>query len=148
MRPVFGRPALARAAAPSSGGASQDNQPTFLSRLHVRYDAAHFPEDLVFQETADQQTFQGRYVLRHPWKGASQCAEATRYSAALTARQEKEAQNLAQLTGWSIDEIRRKAQGVKITSGPAPRVEAPWYRRMWAARSWRSVPPARPSSTD
>src|SRR5947207_2882984 len=25
----------------------------FLTRLHVRYDAAHFPEDLVFQETGD-----------------------------------------------------------------------------------------------
>ena len=27
-------------------------QNVFLTRLHVRYDAAHFPEDLVFQETA------------------------------------------------------------------------------------------------
>jgi hypothetical protein len=121
------------------GRSVQDNQPTFLSRLHVRYDAAHFPEDLVFQETADQETFQGRYVLRHPWKGKSQCAEAARYGATLTARQEKEAQNLAQLTGWNIDEIRRKAQGVKITSGPAAGLaekrpaEAPWYRRLWAA---------------
>src|SRR5262245_7177360 len=26
----------------------------FLSRLHVRYDNAHFPEDLVFQETGDR----------------------------------------------------------------------------------------------
>jgi hypothetical protein len=115
------------------GRSVQDNQPTFLSRLHVRYDAAHFPEDLVFQETADQQTFQGRYVLRHPWKGSGQCAEAARYTRELSARQEKEAQNLAQLTGWNIDEIRRKAQGVKITSGPAPRAEAPWYKRAWAA---------------
>jgi hypothetical protein len=121
------------------GRSVQDNQPTFLSRLHVRYDASHFPEDLVFQETADQETFQGRYVLRHPWKGKSQCAEAARYGATLTARQEKEAQNLAQLTGWNIDEIRRKAQGVKITSGPAAGLaekrpaEAPWYRRLWAA---------------
>src|SRR5262245_46375246 len=38
----------------------------FLSRLHVRYDAGHFPEDLVFQEPADRTNFQGRYVLRHP----------------------------------------------------------------------------------
>jgi hypothetical protein len=40
-------------------------QNVFMTRLHVRYDSAHFPEDLVFQETADQETFQGRYVLRH-----------------------------------------------------------------------------------
>jgi hypothetical protein len=120
------------------GVRTPDNQPTFLSRLHVRYDAAHFPEDLVFQETADQNTFQGRYVLRHPWKGASQCSEATRYSSTLTARQEKEAQNLAQLTGWNINDIRKKAQGVKITSGPAerpaePPAETAWYRALWSA---------------
>src|SRR5215470_17647182 len=34
----------------------------YLSRLHVRYDNAHFPEDLVFQETGDRANFQGRYV--------------------------------------------------------------------------------------
>ena len=90
---------------------AQDNQPTFVSRLHVRYDAAHFPEDLVFQETADQTTFQGRYVLRHPFRGTSQCAESARYNGELSTRQEKEAQNLAQLTGWNINDIRKKAQG-------------------------------------
>jgi hypothetical protein len=39
-----------------------DSQPpnVFLTRLHVRYDNAHFPEDLVFQETADRANFQGR----------------------------------------------------------------------------------------
>lgn len=41
----------------------------FMTRLHVRYDAAHFPEDLVFQETADRSNFQARYVLRHEWQG-------------------------------------------------------------------------------
>src|SRR5262249_9537375 len=29
-------------------------QNVFVTRLHVRYDAQHFPEDLVFQETADR----------------------------------------------------------------------------------------------
>jgi hypothetical protein len=29
-----------------------------LTRLHVRYDGAHFPEDLVFQETSDRTNFQ------------------------------------------------------------------------------------------
>ena len=41
----------------------------FVTRLHVRYDAAHFPEDLVFQETGDRTNFQGRYVLRHRLDG-------------------------------------------------------------------------------
>ena len=115
-----------------------DNQPTFVSRLHARYDAAHFPEDLVFQETSNQENFQGRYVLRHPFKGSSQCLEATRYEGDLNARREREAQNLAQLTGWKIEDIRHKAQTVKITEAadPAPTRPVPWYRRVWASLSW------------
>jgi hypothetical protein len=116
-----------------------DKRPTFVSRLHARYDAAHFPEDLVFQETSNQENFQGRYVLRHPFKGTSQCLEATRYEGDLNARREREAQNLAQLTGWQIEDIRRKAQTVKITEtapDAAPAPPAPWYRRMWAALTW------------
>src|SRR6185295_9421132 len=48
-------------------------QNVFLSRLHLRYDSEHFPEDLVFQETADRENFQGRYILRHPWTGKDSC---------------------------------------------------------------------------
>ena len=112
-----------------------DNAPTFVSRLHARYDAAHFPEDLVFQETSNQENFQGRYVLRHPFTGRSQCLEATRYEGDLSTRREREAQNLAQLTGWKIEDIRRKAQGVKVTEA-APPAAAPWYRRVWAVLAW------------
>jgi hypothetical protein len=117
------------------GVSVDDNQPTFVSRLHVRYDAAHFPEDLVFQETSNQENFQGRYVLRHPFKGSAQCLEATRYEGDLSTRREREAQNLAQLTGWKIEDIRRKAEGVKVTEAARP-AEAPWYRKLWAAVTW------------
>ena len=51
------------------GGAAPD---VFVTRLHVRYDAEHFPDDLRFQETADRSNFQGRYVLHLPWNGAGQ----------------------------------------------------------------------------
>jgi hypothetical protein len=102
----------------------------FISRLHVRYDAQHFPEDLVFQETPDRQNFQGRYVLRHPWTGPSTCDQARSYRAALSARQEKEAQDLAHLTGWSLEQVRRKTGGVKIQGGASPPA---WYARLWAA---------------
>jgi hypothetical protein len=112
-----------------------DSQPTFVSRLHARYDAAHFPEDLVFQETSNQENFQGRYVLRHPFKGSAQCPEAKSYEGDLSTRREREAQNLAQLTGWKIEDIRRKAQNVKIAEAAAP-AEAPWYRKLWAAVTW------------
>ena len=97
-----------------------------MTRLHVRYDAAHFPEDLVFQETADRSTFQGRYVLRHEWKGEASCEAATRYRTELPQRRAREAQNLASLTGWDIGQIRRS-----MNAGVAP-AAAPlqWWQRI------------------
>ncbi len=88
----------------------------YVTRLHVRYDRAHFPEDLVFQETGDRENFQGRYVLRHPWQGEAKCDAAKQYFEELPKRQEKEAQTLASLTGWELEKIREKMQ----LKGPAP----------------------------
>ena len=97
-----------------------------MTRLHVRYDAAHFPEDLVFQETADRTNFQGRYVLRHEWTGEGSCEAATRYRAELPQRHEREAQSLASLTGWDINDIRRS---MKIPPPPAEPVA--WWQTIW-----------------
>jgi hypothetical protein len=106
------------------GGASN----VFVTRLHVRYDGAHFPEDLVFQETGDRANFQGRYILRHAWTGNETCSAAESYRSQLGARREKEAQTLASLTGWDINEIRRR-------QGPGPRAavspEKTWWERLW-----------------
>ena len=99
---------------------------TFVSRLHVRYDNAHFPEDLVFQETADRANFQGRYVLRHAWTGADSCSAAAGYHREVRDRRAREADQLARLTGWTLDDIRRKI-GPDL---PAP-VEGPWWERLW-----------------
>ena len=44
----------------------------FVTRLHVRYDAQSFPEDLNFIETSDRENFQARYVLHHPYAGRRQ----------------------------------------------------------------------------
>jgi hypothetical protein len=99
----------------------------FLSRLHVRYDNEHFPEDLVFQETGDRANFQGRYVLRHAWTGGEECSGATEYRGALAERHAREAEQLSRLTGWNIADIRAKM-------GPdAPvRVQpAAWWERLW-----------------
>jgi hypothetical protein len=98
----------------------------FVTRLHVRYDRAHFPEDLIFQETGDRTNFQGRYVLRHDWTGSDECAEATRYRQELPARREARARALADLTGWDLATIRGK-MGL---AGPAPERE-PWWKRIW-----------------
>src|SRR5438874_10002682 len=97
---------------------SDGRPPTaFLSRLHVRYDNAHFPEDLVFQETADRANFQGRYVLRHPWTGGDSCGAAAAYRRSLRQRQEQEAGRLASLTGWSVSDIRTR-MGLGEETGP------------------------------
>ena len=50
-----------------------------MTRLHLRYDAAHFPNDLAFRETDNRTNFQARYVLRHPWTGSSSCQAAEVY---------------------------------------------------------------------
>ena len=42
-----------------------------MTRLHVRYDAQSFPEDLNFIETSDHESFQARYVLHRPYEGGS-----------------------------------------------------------------------------
>ena len=115
-------PGPARAPVPPRG------QAVFITRLHLRYDAAHFPDDLVFQETADRANFQGRYVLRHPWTGSEDCAEARQYREQVAQRSAQEAQTLASLTGWSIDEIRRK---MNLAPGGSKPDERKWWQKMW-----------------
>jgi hypothetical protein len=74
-----------------------------LTRLHVRYTPQTFPEDLMFQETGDRPNFQARYVLRHPWGGSAHTwTEAGLYLASVERRQRREAQTLADLTGWEL----------------------------------------------
>jgi hypothetical protein len=74
----------------------------------VRYDRARFPEDLAFQVTTDQQNFQGRYIIRHEWKGSGDCPAASQYRAGLADRRRKQAETLADLTGWSIADSRKR----------------------------------------
>ena len=101
--------------------------PSTMTRLHVRYDRAHFPEDLVFQETADRANFQGRYVLRHAFLGADTCAAAGPYNRAVAERREEEAQRLASLTGWDVAQVRQRAG---LGSGAAP-LPGAWWERLW-----------------
>ena len=82
----------------------------FVTRLHVRYDAKTFPEDLVLLETSDRKNFQGRYVLRHPWAKAASCPAGEKYRASLPTRFRQEATNLADLTGWPQTEIEAKME--------------------------------------
>lgn len=105
---------------------AEGNPAAFVTRLHVRYDGEHFPEDLVFQETSDRENFQGRYVLRHAFRGEASCSAGVDYREQLPGRREREAQMLASLTGWDLSEIRTKMS----LSGDAPDNRS-WWERLW-----------------
>ena len=101
----------------------------FVTRLHVRYDAEHFPEDLVLQETADRQHFQGRYVMRHFWTGDTECDAAAAYRAQLAQQREAAGRSLAGLTGWDVKAIRNEMAVALDWSKPSdgPR----WWETIW-----------------
>jgi hypothetical protein len=97
----------------------------FITRLHVRYTRDKFPEDLMFQETSNRQQFQGRYILRHPFTEEMTCRAGRVYQQSLSQRFEQEAQTLAKLTGWNIQDIRKKTN---VTTSDQ---QTPWWRNVW-----------------
>ena len=118
----------------------------FVTRLHVRYDGAHFPEDLMFRETGDTQNFQGRYVLQHAFKGAATCPAAEQYFAQeLPQRQVREVATLARLTGWDETKLRAQLPTQSLAHLPAhvlpestdsvrtrpAAADVPWWRQIW-----------------
>lgn len=98
----------------------------FITRLHVRYTRDKFPEDLMFQETGNQELFQGRYVLRHAFTGEAKCPAGRDYRRSLPRRFEQEAQTLARLTGWNIQEIRNKLPKLQADGRSL-------WERLWAS---------------
>ncbi len=109
---------------PPVGGARD----VFVTRMHVRYDAQHFPEDLVLQETADRNNYQARYIMRHAWKGEEQSCPATEeYRREVLRRQENEARQLANLTGWKLADIRQQMNLRTADAGDG----AKWWQKLW-----------------
>ena len=99
--------------------------PVMVTRLHVRYTPKTFPEDLMFQETADRENFQARYVLRHPWRGRPDaCPSAKLYLDGLARRQDKDAETLSWLTGWDIKNVRARMD-------LKPLAQRDWWERLW-----------------
>ncbi|MBM2806679.1 MAG: conserved rane protein of unknown function (modular protein), partial [Deltaproteobacteria bacterium] len=102
---------------PPMGGARD----IFVTRMHVRYDTQHFPEDLILQETADRSNFQARYVLRHPWKGEeSSCPATDEYRRQITQRQQNEAHQLA--------DIRSQ---MNLRTADAGDFGVKWWQKLW-----------------
>jgi hypothetical protein len=117
----------------TDAGNQGDARDAFVTRLHLRYDARHFPQDLQFQETGDRSNYQGRYVMRHPWTGEVDCESGREYLRGLPARYEQEAQTLAQLTGWDLNTIRQKMNenGQAAPMTPETIDSKPWWQRIW-----------------
>jgi len=97
----------------------------FISRLHVRYTRDKFPEDLMFQQTSNRESFQGRYILQHPFTGEVTCSAGREYKRSLGKRFEKEAQTLAKLTNWNIQDIRQK---MKLVG----QVSTSWWQNLFS----------------
>ncbi len=93
---------------------SNPSNSAFITRLHIRYTRNTFPEDLNFQATSNQENFQGRYIINHPYREQMQCSQAKQYKQSVRQRQEQEAQNLATLTNWKIEDIRRRINWIQF----------------------------------
>ena len=121
---------------PRRGGKSMAKD-VFVTRLHVRYDAKSFPEDLKFKTTGDRSNFQGRYILRHAYEGEMDCPEAETYVEQVNKRKEKEIKTLANLTGWKTGDIRDRidesGQGGFLTPlKEKPKVD--WWNKIWPGK--------------
>ena len=106
----------------------------YVTRLHVRYDAKSFPEDLKFKTTGDRSNFQGRYVLRHAFEGEMDCPEAKSYIEQVNKRKEKEIKTLANLTGWKTGVIRDRIEDSGKGGFLTPikdKSKVDWWNKIW-----------------
>jgi len=106
----------------------------FVTRLHARYDAASFPEDLIFEETANAENWQARYVLRTPNNGNCDCPAGDAYRKTLSERRDAQRASLIALTGWSDARVRQgmsQGEDAYVPRPPVAPVRETWWRKMW-----------------
>lgn len=89
----------------------------YFTRLHVRYNRQAFPQDLLFQETANTSNFQARYIITHPATGDLTCEAGQNYLKKLKERRKDELKMLTYLTGkgyedWDV--VMRAEEGKSI----------------------------------
>ena len=109
----------------STGSADYEGD-LYMTRLHLRYDRATFPQDLVFQETPNREPFQIRYVMHIPTLEVN-CEGAGAYFKEVYERRVAELANLSAATGWDsgqygyyTEEYRKQAEaaGMDVPSSP------------------------------
>lgn len=101
----------------SRGGFFQRQPAVFITRFRVRYDRETFPEDLHLHVTADRESFQVRFITHRVFTGNTSCERGRAYTASLPARYAAQANTLAELTGWPVQDIRSRM----AREGQAPR---------------------------
>ncbi len=106
----------------------QNQNNVFITRIHARYSRPLFPEDFVFQSTPNRENYQGRYILQHPFKGKITCDAGKQYVKELAKRQNKEAEVLANATGWDINEIRKKMGLSGVAGNPD---DSSWWNKVF-----------------
>lgn len=119
---------------PRGRGGKSMARDVFVTRLHVRYNAESFPEDLKFKTTGDRSNFQGRYILRHAYEGKMECEAAEGYKKEVNKRKETEIKTLANLTRWETKDIRSRIEesgkgGFFEVSKPAS--DPQWWNKIW-----------------
>lgn len=76
---------------------------TFITRLHVRYDRANFPQDLLFQVTPNTTNYQVRHYIKNPAR-LVECDQARPYLQKLIKRRQHELDKMEELAGWDAAE--------------------------------------------
>lgn len=116
---------------PGRGRSTADYEgEVFITRLHARYNRETFPQDLQFQLTPNKQSFQGRYVMRHPATGNLDCKAGKQYLEQLGKRRLRELDNLASLTGWEIEPYRDSYLTHRGQSLVKDRKKNGWFDRL------------------
>jgi hypothetical protein len=105
-------------------------QNVYVTRLHVRYDAAHFPEDLLFQETSKRRIdLPFKPAISSVILGPAQMNAppsphiVNNFGNAMSATREP----LAALTGWHIGDIRKAMHMAALPASD----DNQWYQRLW-----------------
>jgi Na+-transporting NADH:ubiquinone oxidoreductase subunit NqrB len=89
----------------SNGNDDEDySANVYFTRMHIRYNRNAFPQDLMFQETANKENFQSRYIITHPAIGDFNCEAGKKYLEQLTERRKDELEMLTYLTGKSYND--------------------------------------------
>ncbi len=72
-----------------------------FTRMRVRYDEEHFPQDIQFQATPNTSNYQVRYFITHPYPADLSCPDAFPYYQSVMMRRQEELHSFYKLTNYA-----------------------------------------------